>query len=123
MTKRFEIYKCPICGRDMIKIVDGSALNFKCNNCGYGEATTIAEGIEWDSKEYEINIIIGNDVTIEKIKALSKISSLNYFECKSILLQGGLLTKGRAIEIRDKIKMLEKNDINYSITPEYSYNK
>ena len=79
---------CPNCGEEMKTTIDGSALNHKCPKCGYGEATTIAEGIEWDPREYEILVLVNEQVDINQIKAISSISCLNFIESKNLLLNG-----------------------------------
>ena len=113
--------KCPNCGRKMKITVDGCAQNFKCDYCGYSYATTIAEGIEWDSKDYTI-VVENNDVTsINQIKAISSVSSLNFIASKKLLLDGGALTKGRATTIKKIVAKLESENIKFKITPEFIY--
>lgn len=112
---------CPSCGSIMEEMVDGCAHNFKCKKCGYGEATTIATGIEWDSNEYAINLLENNLSSIENIKLISSICGENFIYCKYLLKNGGLLIKGKALEIKPIIDKLNKSLIKIKISPEFKY--
>ena len=116
-----ENKKCPICGKEMITKIDGSALNYDCPNCGYGEATTIAEGIEWDCQEYSIFIEKMDDVKIKQIKCVAKNTGLNYIQSKKMLLEGGLYIKDKAIIIKQRLEELKKIKIKYIISPDFPY--
>lgn len=114
--------KCPNCGKELKVVVDGSAKNFKCDFCGYSYATTIAEGIEWDSKDYTIVLEKNVNPSISQIRTISSVSTLNFIEGKKILLDGGFLTSGRAITIKEVIEKLNDEKIKFKITPDYPYN-
>lgn len=113
--------KCPNCGRELKMIIDGSAKNFKCEFCGYSFATTIAEGIEWDSKDYTIILEKNNAASITQIKTISSTSSLNFIASKKLLIDGGILVKGRATTIKKIIAKLENENINFKVAPKFIY--
>lgn len=114
--------KCPNCGKELKVVVDGSAKNFKCDFCGYSYATTIAEGIEWDSKDYTIVLEKNVNPSISQIRTISPVSTLNFIESKKLLLDGGFLTSGRAITIKEVIEKLNDEKIKFKITFDYPYN-
>jgi hypothetical protein len=111
----------PNCVRGLKITVDGFAQNFKCDYCGYSYATTIAEGIEWDSKDYIIVVENNNAASINQIKAISSVSSLNFIAGKKLLLDGGALTKGKATTIKKIVAKLESENIKFKITPEFIF--
>lgn len=86
----------------MIETIAGSSLNYKCKHCGYAYSTTIATGIEWDFNDYIITIEKNTSVDINQIKTVSKIFTLNFIESKKILLNGGTLASGSAINVKTK---------------------
>jgi hypothetical protein len=116
-----ENIKCPNCGKMMNFIIDGSALNYSCPFCGCGVATTIAEGINWDSTEYEITILPNNNLKIENIRLISNLTGNNFIISKNILKNGASIFKGRAVEVKTKKEKLDKYDIKYQISPDYKY--
>ncbi len=116
-----ENNKCLNCGNNLQKIKVGSSLSFKCPYCGYAFCTTIADGIEWDSKEYTIIIDKNNETTIDKIKTMASISSLNFIESKKILIQGGVIAKDLAIIIKEKIDKLKTSNIKFNVNPKFPY--
>lgn len=113
--------RCPKCGKEMRVTIDGSAMNFKCESCGYSYATTFADGIEWDSSDYTITLEKNDDVSLSQIKIVSSISSLNFIGSKRLLENGGVLTTDCAITIKGKILKLKQEDIRYIVTPEFPY--
>lgn len=52
---------------------------------------------------------------------LSSVSSKNYIYCKSLLINGGELLKGKSYEINDRIDILINKDISIDIIPEWKY--
>lgn len=113
--------KCPNCKNEMKVTIAGSAKNYKCESCGYAYATTIAEGIEWDIKEYTIVLEKNENVSINQIKLVSSLSALNFPKSRNLLLEGGLLLKGRATEIKKVVALLEREGIMFIITPKFLY--
>lgn len=116
-----EDKKCPQCGEIMKITVDGSALNYECQKCGFGIATTLAEGICWDANDYSIFLLENTNVTTNKIKVVSKLSGLNYLKSKELLLNGGFLTKNSAVETKRRVDILKESEINFTISPKFDY--
>ncbi len=113
--------KCPNCKEILQKTINGSTLTFKCENCGYEFATTIAEGIKWDFNDYTIIICKNNDVAIDKIKAIASISLLNFIDSKKILIEGGIIAKDRATIIKNKIDKLKEAGVEFIVEPKFPY--
>ncbi len=113
--------KCPNCGYELYETVVGLSLSCKCERCGYAYCTTIAEGIEWDSKDYTIVIQKDNLATLNQIKIISSVSSLNFLESKNVLLNGGTLLKDCAFNIKSKIDNLNVANIKFNVSPEFKY--
>lgn len=113
--------KCPNCGKELKVVIEGTAKNFTCKYCGYSFATSVTEGIEWDSKEYTIILERNNKTTLNQIKMISQLSSYNFIESKNLLINGGILNSGRAIYVKKVIKKLKEEDIKFSVIPEFVY--
>lgn len=113
--------KCPNCGKEMKVIIEGSAKNFICEYCGYSYATTIAEGIGWDSTDYTIILEKNLNVSINQIKTISSLSSLNFIQSKELLFKGGVLLTGKASIIKEKIDKLKSGEIKFNVIPEFKY--
>ena len=115
-----EIKICPICGEVLTKIVDGSSLVFECPKCKYGEATTIAQGIEWDDTEYTLSVPASRP-ELDQIKAVAKITGLNWIKSKALLAEGGVVFKGRAEHVKKIACSLRGCSIQPIIVPAFPY--
>lgn len=112
---------CPICNGKAIFTWEPPGLTFECKKCGYSYATSYFHPLDENRDEYTVFIKPNNVVTNDKLMYLSSISSKNYIYCKSLLINGGELLKGKPNEINDKIDTLINKDISIDITPEWKY--
>ena len=114
-------YLCPECGEIMNETYDKPALNLICPKCGNKIATTRWDPIDLDSTVYEITVLKGNAESTENVKLVSKIMGENYIKSKMLLSTGFLCFKGNAVEVQNKKKILDDNNIKYIINPKYPY--
>ena len=114
-------FLCPECGAEMYETYDKPALNFTCPKCGCKIATTRWEKIDIDDTEYEIHLLPEAMPSISHIKIISKIAAKNFIASKEALINGEVIFKGKAVEIRQYRSMLDKNEIKYKIIPDFSY--
>lgn len=114
-------YLCPKCGTEMIVDYEKPALNLTCPKCGCKIATTKWEDIDLDDTDYEIVLKPSINYSMEQIKFISNLTGLNFISSKKLLENGGSLLKAKAIELREKKKLLDKTGINYSVLPEFPY--
>lgn len=114
-------YICPKCGSIMFENYEKPALNLVCPKCGCNIATTRWEDIDLDDKDYEIVLKRHINPTIEQIKTISMISGMNFVCSKKLLCNGGILLKLKAIDINEKIILINKENIQYTITPFFPY--
>lgn len=112
---------CPVCNGKAIFTWEPPGLVFECSKCGYSYATSYFHPLDEDRNEYTVFIKPNNIVTKDKLMYLSSISSKNYIYCKSLLINGGELLRGKPNEINDKIDTLINKDISIDITPEWKY--
>ena len=112
---------CPVCKGKAIFTWEPPGLTFECSKCGYSYATSYFHPLDEDQKEYTVFIKPNNAVTKDKLMYLSSVSSKNYIYCKSLLINGGELLRGKSYEINDKIDILINKDISIDIIPEWKY--
>ncbi len=112
---------CPNCNSKLIIKNIGRDHIIKCTNCGYEISSTNSSSIDFDSTIYVISVEANNNVTLEKLKFISKTMGANFIEAKRILCEGSIYFKGYAIEIIPKRNLLVSNGIDYQITPHFPY--
>lgn len=116
-------YKCNECGAEMIDKSKGPYIHLICPKCGNELATydyTKDDPIKFDETIYTINSS-NNQATNETIKVISKISGINYVNCKKTIEMNGMIISGKAIEIIEVLKVLKENNIIVEITPAFPY--
>lgn len=116
-----ESKKCPNCGKELKIIKEGSSLIYECDSCDYSEATTIAEGIGWDSNKFEVKLIPNHNCELNQIKLLSKITGKNFIQSKYLLTNGGTILKDRPSVLVDYLTDFKKAKITFVIEPEFPY--
>lgn len=114
-------YLCPECGTEMYETYDKPALNLTCPKCGCKIATTRWEKIDLDATEYEISINSEPNPSMDHIKIVSKMIGKNFVLTKEFLIKGGLIFKGKAVNVKKYKDELEKNKISYKISPNFPY--
>ena len=112
---------CPKCGTEMKKIIDKISIAWVCPKCGYGEATTITDPIYDDDNTYKIILGENNENDINIIKVLSKFTGLNFMQTKELIKMPKLIYSGKAYEVLEKKKELDKGKVKYVIEPEFPY--
>lgn len=114
-------YYCPDCGTEMRQLYQKPALNLTCPNCGCKVATTKWEDIDLDETIYELGIPKQNNITIDAIKIVSKMTGKNFIETKCNLENGSIIIKGNAKEISNIKNILFNAGIEFEITPNFKY--
>ena len=116
-------YKCDKCGAEMLNQSKGPYIHFVCPKCGNAIATydyTKDDPIKFDEEIYIVKSN-GNKGSSETLKVVSKISGLNYIECKKLIDNDGVICSGRAKDIIESLKELKQNCIQFKITPDFNY--
>lgn len=113
---------CEKCGSEMTPYKKGHTSGMICEKCGFGWVTTCNEEIEVDETIYEISLLKDTNVSTEKIKVVSNEFAVNFLTARKMLTDGqNIVFKGKAIKVKEKKEELDKNNIRYSIIPEFSY--
>ncbi len=112
--------KCPKCNSDLIENIKFGSREYLCPTCDYGLSAFVNEPIEEDDTIYELRIIDDN-ITINKIKLLSKISNQNFIDVKKKCDEHVVLYSNKAKAIKKIIDSLDSANIKYIITPEFKW--
>lgn len=115
--------KCPICGSEMIEIIDGSSRVIKCTKCDYNVATSEISLIYEDETIYTVTMEKGNNIKKNVVTTLknivgfptSKIVEIIKNDCPYVLYTGS------AVEVNELKSSLDKSHIRYSIKPEFKW--
>ncbi len=113
--------KCPKCGNEIIVINNGREIINKCNSCDYEVVTTYNSQMDLDNTKYVISILSDNEISLNNIKLVSKLTGLNFVQSKKCLQDGYSFNKEYAEEVLEKKKIFEKYDIKYRIIPKFPY--
>jgi hypothetical protein len=114
--------KCEKCNSEMIGFKEKSVQGVKCPNCGWSILTSYINEINTDNTVYTISISKVKKVNISQIKLIAKLVNVNYLQAKEILLSGKTkIYEAKAPKIKKMIDDLEKEEISYTVFPEFKY--
>ncbi len=113
--------KCPKCGNKVIIKFNGREIINKCSKCDYEVVTTFNSKMDLDNTKYIISISKNNNSSLNNIKLISKLTGDSFIKCKNYLQNGYSFDEDYASKILEKKKILDKNNINYIITPKFPY--
>lgn len=114
-------YICPECGAEMNETYDKPSLVLDCPKCGCKIATTKWDSIDLDETVYTISLEKIDCPSLENIKFISSLTGENYLKTKEELIKGNIVFKHNAVEMKEKKKLIEDNNIKYHISPEFPY--
>lgn len=88
-----------------------------------GEAVTSFSPIHSDTTEYYLYLVLmGDDCSLEEIKAYAKVTNVNYLQAKRALTQKrNLIAAGSAYDIWKMLGRLEPFNVHYETEPDYPY--
>ncbi len=93
-----------------------------CKKCDWSLVTTYIPKIKMDTTIYSINLIEADLKNIEQIKAISKVSGMNYLDTRNLLQQKNkTIYEGEAMKILKVKDILDSVGVKYSIVPEFGY--
>lgn len=103
--------KCPKCGNEVIVMNNGREIINKWISCDYEVVTTYNSPMDLDSTKYVISILGENQISLENIKLISKLTGFNYVQSKSYLQNGYSFGQEYAEEVLKKKNEFDKYDI------------
>lgn len=116
-------YICDKCGTEMIDKSKGAYIHYVCPKCGEAIATydyTKDDPIKIDDKIYTVKST--NNISNSKtLKVLSKITGLNYINCKKIIDENNVICTGTAKDIIEPLRLLKCNGVLFEISPQFNY--
>lgn len=114
--------KCPLCNHELLPIKEGSSIGIRCSYCEYSVLTSNIDPIYEDENIYTLLLDAGNICNKNIIKIISKITGENYIQVKNLIASSPvIIAKGKAIDILTIKRILDENNIKYSISPEFPY--
>lgn len=117
----FAYDKCPKCGSKMLVTWNPPGISSKCSSCDYNIASTSFHPIDCDDTIYKVALVKLDGINIETISVISKLSGLNFIQCRKIINNGEIILTGRACDINEKIDILLDKKIKIKITPPWKY--
>ena len=114
-------YICPDCGAEMTVVYEKPALNLTCPKCGCKIATTKWDDIDLDDNDYEIILKKVSNPSIDQVRFISNFTGFNFTTSKKMLENGASLAISKAVDIKEKAKILSRAKIDYIITPDFPY--
>ena len=118
--EKTETMQCPKCGANATVTIEDSTQRIKCTNCDYDVVTTFIPEIEIDETLYTIKITSSN-YSLDFIKSLSKITTLNFISVKKMLDSNSFEFSSNAITIKKLKELCISNSIEYSVYPDFKY--
>ena len=115
--------KCNNCGTKMINKSKGPYIHFVCPSCGNAITSydyTRDDPIKFDEAVYGVKLT-DKVISAKTLKLVSKISGLNYLQCKKNIENGDIAFSGKAIDIIEYLKTLKDNNVAFEMSPNFIY--
>ncbi len=119
--KMEEKYICPECGAEMKETYNKPSLLLDCPKCGCKIATTKWDPIDLDQTIYELFVEKIESPTLDNLRFISSMTGDNYIKTKQDLIEGNISFKYCAVDMKEKMKEFDNNNIKYHIAPEFHY--
>lgn len=114
--------KCEKCGTELQEYIDNHSRGSVCPKCGWGRVTSYFTPMETDTTKYEIWICGNSDNCTDDLRVISKISNVNLLKAKHLLdMEKAKIFEGVAVEIVEKVKLLNDRNLRYKIIPDFPY--
>ncbi len=125
-------YVCEKCGTEMVNRSSKYSVVVECPKCGWGWATTSYDPTDDDNTEYEIWLLPGNVQTMETMRLIAHIASINYLQSKKMLesetpvmlykaCHEAVANLNKVQRIQDIAKKLNGSNIRFFVVPEFPY--
>ena len=78
--------------------------------------------ISADQTRYSIILLEGNEPSVEIVRAVYQVSQQNLLKARELIVNAPqVIFEGDALEVRDKIQILDAGFVEYRIEPDYPY--
>lgn len=129
MKNKFNNEECPICykklqwkEKESIGCVEFYTIGSFCKNCNKWILTTSISKLERDDTLYHIILLEKESLNKEQFNFIGKVINKSIEEIKDLLKNTTpILFEGKAIEIEQKIKVLDEIKIKYKIAPPFPF--
>lgn len=129
MKNKFNEEKCPICykklqwkEKESIACVEFYTIGSFCKNCNKWILTTSVSKLERDDTLYRIILLEKESLNREQLNFIGEVINKSIDEIKDLLEKiTPILFEGKAIEIEQKIKLLNEIKIKYKIVPPFPF--
>ena len=114
---------CKKCHTEMTVMQEDNVNGMICPKCGWNIVTTKIDDIMLDTQLYQLFVLKNEHINRNQIRILSKISGMNYICIKQNIVTRNktLLISDRAFKIKAIKEMLEKEEIQFEVVPEFKY--
>ncbi|MCR5800454.1 MAG: hypothetical protein K6G69_10300 [Lachnospiraceae bacterium] len=112
---------CDKCKKEMVYFHEGHTCGWRCDECNNSVVTTYIDPIRDDDNIYTIKIMATSDTKANNVKCVAKACNCSFVEAKIILTSGKEIGGLDAVSTRDILRLLKPSTIDYSVSPEFSY--
>ena len=113
---------CEKCHTEMITLQEDNVGGMICPKCKWNIVATKLDDIILDTEIYQLYALKNENINMSQIRVLSKISGENYLCIKrNVTKNKMLIISARATKIKDVLKLLEKEKIEFDVVPDFKY--
>lgn len=113
---------CKKCHTEMIAIQEDNVGGLICPKCGWNIVATKIDDIMLDTKIYQLYALKNENINMNQIRVLSKISGANYICIKrNVTKNKMLIMSDSAMKIKDALQMIKKEKIEFDVVPDFKY--
>ena len=117
-----DFTKCYYCGRKTEARIQEHTMGTFCTHCNkWSIVTKYWRPIELDQTAYTLQIIPLPNPSIHQIRCIAKAGTVNFLQAKRMLESGGFSVKGTAVHIKEVSGLFRKQQIAFTISPDFSY--
>lgn len=101
---------------------EGSTQGLYCTGCDWSVVTTHIPEIRIDATEYEVRVCRGDYRNEQHVKAVSKVSKMNFLASRKLLQDTQpLVFRGEAVDVVRVREILVAAGIDFAISPEFRW--
>ncbi len=121
MNNKEFVNICDVCGTELIGFIEGMSIGSKCPKCNEVKVVTSYYAVlSNDPTIYEVSLLPNNDANKDNLRDIANLMNISYTNAKELLIAGGLLFSGKALDVDDKIKKIRNTNLKFNIIPEYN---
>lgn len=118
-----KMEKCDLCGNSLIAKRSGLNSGLFCEKCGsWSIVTTCLPEIFGDLTVYSVFVVGIRNPSKDQVRCIAKVGGFNFLRaCEVLSSAENAIFEGKAVEVVEKLRILEEHKIVWRTQPEFPF--